>query len=192
MALKTSIVSCSSEGVGSGDMWNLYAGNHPDLHDNYMDPPGQIMIHSDSGRSVSPCSPSKSKEAFNVFYGAQSMSANPLTTSAMVEMQKLCLLSSLAQCDAAKPAPQTVDHNGNVGHANSSCFLKCPQQSTVVRGVGLRLSKSTSISEWSDNSKQHGRRRIKSSSDAAPKPEYSHKTKHKSKSFKTLLLNIIS
>ncbi|KAF6036420.1 hypothetical protein EB796_005264 [Bugula neritina] len=112
-------------------MWNLYAGNHPDLHDNYMDPPGQIMIHSDSGRSVSPCSPSKSKEAFNVFYGAQSMSANPLTTSAMVEMQKLCLLSSLAQCDAAKPAPQTVDHNGNVGHANSSCFLKCPQQSTV-------------------------------------------------------------
>jgi len=151
------------------------------------------------------------------------MSANPLTTSAMVEMQKLCLLSSLAQCDAAKPAPQTVDHNVNVGHANSSCFLKCPQQSTVVRGVGLRLSKSTSISEWSDNSKQHGRRRIKSSSDAAPKrctcrctcgyvsgqplfspissrhdktcstnTEYSHKTKHKSKSFKTLLLNIIS
>lgn len=84
MASNTNIITCSSDGICS-DMWNLYSDTHPHLHDNFMDPPKQMMVHPDHN-AYRGCNSTLDRGAFNMYYGAQTAFQCRHTTSPMVEV----------------------------------------------------------------------------------------------------------
>ena len=85
MAFTIDVISCTSEGICS-DMWNFCSDNNPHLHDNFMDPPKQIMV-SPGHENYPHCSSQKDREAFDIYYGEQTAFQCAYTTSAVIELQ---------------------------------------------------------------------------------------------------------
>ena len=161
MAFTASLVSCSSKEMCS-DMWNLYSGTHPDLHDDFMDPPERIMVHPQKRKVSARCSSEKDKNCFNVYYGAQCTSIqNPYTTSAVMEVESHCAISinnikskkdvNGNQTQIAKP---TLKSTPPKEHSMKRKELTPKQSLTVPEAcsVSIRRNKSDSdISSLDDN-----------------------------------------
>lgn len=157
-AFTASIVACSSSEMCS-DMWNLYSGTHPDLHDNFMDPPERIMVHPPHKKTRhASC---KEKDCFDVYYGNQSNTQNPYTTSAVMEVEKCftfavqkaktCVVNTHTKLPVCKTVPSqqgsTDKGRGFRAQVLPKQFLavpSCPKTSLSVDCIDLRRNKSDS------------------------------------------------
>lgn len=142
-AFTASIISCASNEIDS-DMWNLYSGTHPDLHDNYMDPPERIMVNPEDHKYPKCCS-DKDKGAFNMYYGTQSITENPYTTSAVMEVEKCWEYACNVQCSITDVCiEKEVRQKPKPKERSSKHLLAVPNWQDNLTCNDLRRNKSDS------------------------------------------------
>lgn len=212
MAFATDVISCTSDGMCS-DMWNFCSDTHPDLHDNFMDPPKLIMV-SPGHENYPHCSSEKERKAFDIYYGEQTAFQCAYTTSAVIELHTG---SSKCKADLNNNVKTACDKDVPIKPSQTRHSLAVPGQRGPEKANNTRRKSDSDLKDFDGYSKSRvrnlsGEPKYKPSKpckcectcgviSSCPKQTRSPvrdsqsnslKTKQKSKGLKTFLQNILS